>query len=105
MRKNLDIYGNVLSSDFMPKDTTGNILPGFSSGKGFGRFSLTGVDAQADYPVPAEYIADVDMDKAIIALNPIEVEAILIMVEEVPTIRFTTPPATGDYPTIIYNKL
>jgi len=75
------------------------------SGSGFGKISLTGVDLQTDYPVPDDHKNLIDMNKPIITLNPFEVEAVLLMVGEVKTIRFTTAPLEGDLPTVIYNKI
>lgn len=72
------------------------------SGSGFGVFEIIGANGiLTDWALPE----DANIDKAIIGLNPMQVEVIALLVGGVKTVRFATAPASGDLPNIIYNKI
>jgi len=75
---------------------------GSVSSPGFGIFLVTGAnDVETDWQLPD----DANMDKAFVALNPMQVEVTALTLSGVKTIRFTIAPATGDFPNVIYNKI
>lgn len=78
----------------------GEAIPDSAASK-IEKIKIVGVDLQTDYEMPV----DTDIEGWIVALNPIEVDAVLIEELGVKKIRFSEALATGDNATVIYNKL